>query len=81
MAGVLSTNSSGSAAAAAVTASAPIAANHAAASIHSAAATGKAPSLKTPMTGAAFGMAGFALLFSGISVVMAMIGRRPRRTA
>jgi hypothetical protein len=79
VAGVLSTDSSGSAA---VTASAPIAAPHAAAaSIHSAAATGKAPSLKTPMTGAAFGMAGFALLFSGISVVMAMLGRRPRRTA
>jgi hypothetical protein len=78
VAGVLSTDSAGSAA---VTASAPIAAKAAtsAPAIHSAAATGKAPSLRTPMTGAAFGMAGFALLFSGASVVMAMLGRRPRR--
>ena len=33
------------------------------------------------MTGAAFGLAGFALLFSGISLAMAALGRRPRRQA
>lgn len=75
VAGVLSTDSAGSAA---MTTSAPVTAHHAAASIHSAAATGKAPSLKAPMTGAAFGMAGFALLFSGISVVMGALTRRRR---
>jgi hypothetical protein len=78
VAGVLSTDSAGSPAvtASAVTPAAP-AANHTAA----AASTGKAPALRAPMTGAAIGMAGFALLFSGISVVMAFITRRPRTNA
>ena len=80
VAGVLSTNSSGSPAAA-VTVSAPVVAAPAANHTASAAAIGKAPALRAPMTGAAIGMAGFALLFSGISVVMAFITRRPRTNA
>lgn len=74
VAGVLSTNSAGSAAAAPAAPVTP-AAGH---SLPSTASTGHAPALRTPMTGAAIGMAGFALLFSGISVVMAFVTRRTR---
>jgi hypothetical protein len=76
VAGVLSTDSAGSAAAAPA---APVTATTAAHALPSAAATGHAASsLRAPMTGAAFGFAGFAILFSGISLVMAVLGRRPR---
>jgi hypothetical protein len=80
VAGVLSTDSAGSAAAAAPAAPVTTAArvHHA---IASASSGSRAAALKAPMTGAAFGMAGFALLFSGISVAMAALGRRPRRRA
>jgi hypothetical protein len=79
VAGVLSTDSAGSAAAAAP--AAPVITASVKHSIASAASGSKASALKAPMTGAAIGMAGFALLFSGISVAMAALGRRPRRQA
>jgi hypothetical protein len=74
VAGLLSTDSAGSAAAAPA---APVttAAAHTA---PSAASTGSAPALRAPMTGAALGMAGVALLLAGISVLMAFVTRRPR---
>jgi hypothetical protein len=79
VAGVLSTDSAGSAVAPAAAAPVTTAAVHHA--IASASSGSSARALKAPMTGAAIGMAGFALLFSGISVAMAALGRRPRRRA
>ena len=79
VAGVLSTDSAGSTAVAAPAAPVTTAAVHHA--VASASSGSRAAALKTPMTGAAIGMAGFALLFSGISVAMAALGRRPRRQA
>ena len=79
VAGVLSTDSFGSVAAAAP--AAPVTTVSVQHAVPSAASGSRAAALKAPMTGAAIGMAGFALLFSGISVAMAALGRRPRRQA